>query len=199
MIRWGWFVAAALVLALAAVSVAGALAGVAGAPATGDQPVQVAQGPGGPGGPGGGPPPMMNEADRAKMQEQMMTRMLDQAGLTDEEKAAAKKAMATKEKARQTLAKELEKLRAVAQKDNPSEAELTDALALYPPALADYRKAVAAADQTLVKQLSVKAQVRCLSLGILDNGLGGFGQPGGFGPPPGPPPAGGPPGPPPAA
>jgi hypothetical protein len=129
------------------------------------------------------------------MREQMMERMLDQAGLTDEEKAAAKKAVAAKEKARQVLANELEKLRAVAQKENPSDAELTDALALYPPALVDYRKAVAAADQALAKQLTAKAQVRCLSLGILDNGLGGLGQPGGFGPPPGAPPAGGPPGP----
>jgi tetratricopeptide (TPR) repeat protein len=184
--RLSWLAAAAVMLALAAVSVVYALAGVAGSSPTASEPVQVAQGPGGPGGPGGGPPPMMSEADRAKMREQMMARMLDQAGLTDNEKAAAKKAMAAKEKARQTLANELEKLRAVAQQDNPTDAELTDALALYPPALADYRKAVEAADQALIKLLSVKAQVRCLSLGILDNGLGGFGQPGGLGPPPGP-------------
>jgi hypothetical protein len=194
--RLGWLVAAALVLAVAAASVAYALAGAAGGAATGDETVQVAQGPGGP--PGGGPPPMMSEADRAKMREQMMARMLDHAGLTDQEKVAAKKAMQAKEKARQILASELEKLRVVTQKGDPSDAELTDALALYPPALADYRKAVEAADQALAEQLSVKAQVRCLSLGILDNGLGGFGQPGAFGPP-GPPPAGGPPGPPPRA
>jgi hypothetical protein len=148
-------------------------------PAAGDDPIQVAQAP------GGGPDnrPTMSEADRARMREQMIERVLDQAGLTDKEKAAAKNTMQAKAQAREILTQELDKLRAIANADNPSAQDLEDAMAAYRTVLTAYRKKIDTEDQALVAQLSLRAQARCLSLGILDNGLGGFGHFGGFGRP----------------
>ena len=125
------------------------------------------------------PPTRSGEADRAKMREQMMTRMLEQANLTEKEKTAAKKNMEAKDQARQALSDDLTKLRRTANKANPSNTELQNALTAYRAAMAKYRKQVEAADQSLIKQLSLKAQVRCMSLGILDNGLGRMGMAGG--------------------
>jgi len=126
----------------------------------------------------------MSEAERAKMRAQMMEQMLDQAGLTDKEKAAAKKTLKAKDEARQALTDELTKLQRTANKEKATDKELRDALAAYRAAVAQYRKKIAAEDQALTKQLSLQGQVRCMSLGILDNGLGGMrrmGRPGGRG------------------
>ena len=165
-------VIAVLVLAAGTLFVASLQAHVATASEQ-DEPVLVAQGPGpGPGGPGG----RMTEADRARMRDQMMDRMLEQAGLTDNEKAAAKKALAAKNQARQTLTDQLTVLGAVVDKADASQNELKDALKAAYAAIGQYRKAVAAADDALVAELSVKSQARCLALGILDNGLGGMGM-----------------------
>jgi hypothetical protein len=132
-----------------------------------------------------GPPSEMSEADRAKMRDQMMERMLDDAGLSAKEKTAARSAIKANDKARQTLVDQLTRLRRTANKSQPTDEELKEALAAYRSALARYRKEVATQDATLVKQLSLKGQARFLSLGVLDNGLGGFGPggPGGFRPP----------------
>jgi septal ring factor EnvC (AmiA/AmiB activator) len=144
----------------------------------------------------------MSEAERAQMRQQMIERMLEQSGLTDREKAAARKTLQSKEQARGALAAELTRLRRVANQQNPSATELQDALAAYRAALAQYHKKTAAEDAALVEQLSLAGQVRCISLGVLDNGMGptgpggppngraggpGAGRSGGpgFGPPPG--------------
>lgn len=82
--RLSWLAVAALMLASVAMLV---MYTGAGNPAAGDEPVQVAQAPGG----GRGGQPEMSEADRARTRDQMIERVLDQAGLTDKEKAAARK------------------------------------------------------------------------------------------------------------
>lgn len=153
-------------------------------------PIQTAQLP--PGGPGGqdrrGP---MGPAEMEKMRQQMLERMLDESGLTEEEQAAAKQTLTAKQQARMALGDELTKLRRLANKSNPTDQELKEALAAYRAAMVEYRTKVEKADASLIKQVSLKGQVRCTSLGILDNGLGGMG-PGFAGPPGGMPRQGGP-------
>ena len=179
MTRVGWIVVAVLVAALAAMSVLYAQARSGQGLSAG--PTQVAQAPReGPGRSG-----QMSETERAKMREQRTERMLEQASLTEQEKAAAKKNMEAKDQARQALSDELTNLRRTANKAEPTDTELQNALASYRTAAAQYRKKVEAGDQALAKQLSLKAQVRCMSLGVLENGLGrmGAGGPGGSGRP----------------
>jgi len=168
--KLGWMVVMVFVLALAASVLTCVQAGTTAAstPAAGG-PVQMAQAPGGGGPPGGFGG--MSDAERAKMRQQMLDRALETAGLTDKEKAAVRKAMTAKEQARSRLASELQKLQGVATNPKPSEKQLQDALSAYRRALAEYRKKVAADDAALVKQLSLRSQVRCTALGILDNGL----------------------------
>jgi hypothetical protein len=139
-----------------------------------------------PGGSFGGwaPPSEMSEADRANMRGQMVKRMLDEAGLTANEKSAATTAIKAKDKARQALADQLTSLRRAANRSHPTDKELTEALAAYRSAMARYRREVASQDAALVKQLSLRGQARLLSLGVLDNGLGGFGPGGPGGPRP---------------
>lgn len=192
MTRLSWVAVAGLVLALAATSVMYALAPAPGGSAQGAvaAPTQVAQA-------RRGERPRMGEADRARMREQMLERMLDQAGLTDQEKTAARKTMKAKDEVRQALAQRLDGLRRAADKPDATEQELGDALAAYRAAMTEYRRKAAAEDQALAGQLSLKSQARCMALGILDNGLGGMrGRgmgpgmrgPGGWGGPPPPPP-----------
>jgi hypothetical protein len=149
------------------------------------EPVQVAQmPPGGPGGAGGmGGFPQMTEAERAKMREQMMDRMLDGAGLTAKEKAAARQTVKAKDAARSDLMDRLVQLQRAANKTKPSGAELRQALAAYRAAMARHRAKIQSLDQALTKHLSLRSQVRCVSMGILDNGLPGMGmgRPGGMG------------------
>jgi len=171
--KLGWAVLTVFVVALAGAVTLSAQArttqGAVQVAATG--PIQVAQVPGEGGRPGerfG----QMSEAERAKMREQMMGRRLEEAGLTDREKAAAKKSLKAKVGARQALADELVKLQRAANKSKPTDKQLSDGLSAYRAALAQYRRKIAAEDAALVKQLSLKSQVRCMSLGILDNGLG---------------------------
>src|SRR3989304_969880 len=97
MTKLSWIVVVVLVLALGALSV---LYGQAVAQQASPAPsgVRMAQAPGGGGGWG-----QMSEAERAKMREQMTERMIDEAGLNSKEKAAAKKSMKAKDKARQSL------------------------------------------------------------------------------------------------
>lgn len=134
-------------------------------------PIQIAQVPRG--GERRGP---MSEADREKMRQQMIERMLDQADLTAKEKAAARKTLRAKDQARKVLQAELTDLRRVANKEKPSAKELQGALAAYRKAVAQYRSKIQAEDVALTKQLSVRSQLRCMSLGILDNGLGLMGM-----------------------
>jgi hypothetical protein len=122
------------------------------------------------------PPSEMSDVERARTREQMLARMLDQAGLTDKGKTAARNAMEAKHGARQALSEKLTDLRRIANKSHPTDKELRDALTAYRAAVVLYRKKVEAADRSLERQLSVRAQARCLCLGILDNGLGGFGR-----------------------
>ena len=169
--KLGWAAVVVVVVALAVTAMAYAPA------RTAPGPVQVAQGPGG-GGPGG----QMSEADRAKMRDQMIDRMLGQAGLNDTEKAGAKRALKAKDEARRLLSAALDKLRGVANASNSSNAQLQNALTAYRTALALYRKKTADADAALANQLSLRSHARCLALGILDNGLGfGGGRMGGGG------------------
>lgn len=123
-----------------------------------------------PGGRGGG---QMSDEERAQMQEQMIERMLEEAGLFDDEKAAAKAALTAKQGARRVLAEELAKLRAVVADDaDATEDELQEALTAYRAALTQYRDALAAQDAALIEKLSLWSQVQCMSLGILENGMG---------------------------
>jgi len=176
----GWVAVAVLALALTSASglvLAGAeqeaSQGAAGAP------VQIAQGPPSGGTRGDGRRGEMSEADREKMRQQMIERMLEQAGLTAAEKTAARNALKVKDQARKALQDALTNLRRTANKENPTNKELGDALVAYRTAFAQYTKKVHDADVALTKQLSVKSQVRCISLGILDNGLGMMGMMGG--------------------
>ncbi len=119
---------------------------------------------------GGG---QMSEAERAQMREQMIERMLEQAGLTDDEKAAAKAALIAKQEARRVLAEELAKLRAVAADDaGATDEELQEALTAYRAAMTQYHDTIEAQDAALVEQLSLQSEVRCMLLGILQNGVG---------------------------
>lgn len=122
----------------------------------------------------------MTEAQRAQMREQMIERMLQQAGLTEAEKAAAKKTMKAKAQARQALAAELVKLRDTANKANPTNEELRGALTAYWAAMGQYYQQIQAEDEALRKQVSLRSQVQCTSLGILENGLGMMGMGGGM-------------------
>jgi hypothetical protein len=121
-----------------------------------------------------GPASGMSDAERARLRAEMVGRMLDQAGLSDQEKKAARKAVESKERARQTLAGGLADLRRISDESSPTDRQLRDALTAYRSAMARYRKQAEAEDRSLEKQLSLRARVRCLSLGILDNGLGGM-------------------------
>jgi hypothetical protein len=127
-------------------------------------------GPGGPEGRG-----QLSPGELSKMREQMLGRLLDQAGLTAKERSAVKKALAAKDEARRVLSEQLNRLRRIANKSKPTSKELTEALAAYRTAIAKYREKVVSQDRFLVKQLSLPAQVRCMSLGVLDNGIGQVG------------------------
>jgi hypothetical protein len=174
--RWSKAVIVVLALGLAATWRFAGKADVAGtSPEGAPAPARVARAPsGGPEGWGQRAP--MSEAERERIRQEMMERMVDQSDLSAKEKAAAKQALKAKAQARRPLEDELTRLRRVANKSKPSDKELKDALAAYRSALAGYRKKVEAADGALVKRLSLKGQLRCLSLGILDNGLGPMGM-----------------------
>lgn len=113
------------------------------------------------------------EAERARHQQELLQRSLDTMELTDAEKAATTTALQAKNEARTVLARELSHLRTVTVKGKVSEAELRIAITNYYNALADYRALVAAQDKALSAKLSVAARARCLTMGVLDNGLMG--------------------------
>jgi len=127
----------------------------------------------------------MSEAERARMRQQMIDRMIEQAQLTEEQRQAVRQTLAAKDQARQALTEELNNLRRTANQANPTEEQLRTALEAYQAALTRYREKVQAIDAALVKQLPVGAQVRCMSLGILENGLGPMGMRRGAGAQPG--------------
>jgi hypothetical protein len=124
----------------------------------------------GPGGPGA--PEEMSETDLAKMRAQMLDRMLEEAELSEVQMEAAQEAIAAKDEAREELAEALNGLRRTANKSKPTDQELQQALDSYREAIGEYRSRVEAADAALAEQLPVAAEVRCMSLGVLDNGLG---------------------------
>lgn len=135
----------------------------------------------------GQPGARLSEPDRAAMRARMVARLLEQAQLGDARKEPVKQALAAKEEARRVLTEQLNNLRQTAQKSRVTEQELGQALEAYRAALAQYRETMEAADAALLKQLPLSAQVRCTSLGILENGLGPMGMRGRFagGPPQG--------------
>ena len=206
MMKLGWGVAAALMLWAIAVLPAHAETAQGPRAVGATAPTQVAQmPPGGPGGAGGFQP--MSQEERAKIREQMMERVLDQAQLTDSERIAAKQALQAKDAAQQTLNHEFTKLLSAINRPDATEQTLSDALAAYRGAVTQYRQKVEADDLALSKQLSVASEVRCMLTGVLDNGRSAMGMmaggprrrmgPGSAGPPGGmaPGPAGGGPGP----
>jgi len=137
---------------------------------------------GGPGGAGAGARESRQgggEGDRAQMRAQMVDRMIQSAELNDEQAGAVRAALKAKDEARQALTEELTSLQRTANKSGPTEQELQQALEAYRGALARYQEKLQAADAALAKQLPLSAQVRCTSLGIMENGLGMMGMRGG--------------------
>lgn len=131
---------------------------------------------------GMGRPGQMNGADRTNRRQQMMERRLAQAGLTSQEQTAARHAMKVKNDAQSHLTSAFTKLQLVANAPSPTNQQMQEALTTYRAQLAQYRKTVANADAALVKQLSLKGQIKAMALGILDNGFSGrarMGRPGG--------------------
>lgn len=149
-------------------------------------PVAYAQGGGGGAGGQRGQWGQMTEAQRAQMREQMIERILEQMGLTAQEKVAAKKAISAKDQARQVLTAEIAKLWGTANNAKATNEELQNALTTYWAALGQYYQKVQAEDQALMKQLSLRSQAQCFAVGILENGLGRMGMGGGMGQPRGP-------------
>jgi hypothetical protein len=155
-------------------------------PSPTEETLQIAQLPPGPPPEGGfgdrEPPRPRSEAEAAKLRLEMTERLLREAGLTKKEQAAATRALEAKEKARSELSQQLVTLRRAANRSSATDQQLRAALSTYRAALARHRNTVEAQDEALFKGLSARGQVKCLSLGILENGLGGFG-PGPGGPP----------------
>jgi transcription initiation factor TFIIIB Brf1 subunit/transcription initiation factor TFIIB len=101
-----------------------------------------------------------------------MNDLLTQAGLSSSESSAAEAAIRAKLEARRQLALALVELRRVADDKSVPSSQLKQAMAAYRKALRKYRERVATEDRSLEGKLSLASQVRCLALGILDNGLG---------------------------
>jgi len=99
-----------------------------------------------------------------------MGRMLDQMSLTDAQKQAVRKVIAEKQTGRQDLRTELERLQAVAERKEATEADLKKAVAEYLAARDKVAKKNADLDRNLMKSLPVKAQAQLLVAGIVDNG-----------------------------
>ncbi len=160
---------------------------IAGQGCKSQQPAQgseetVAQAPAREGPPGGGPGPgpgrqPLSEAERAKRRQQFIQRMLDQAELSQEERQAVQQVLQVKDEARRKLREELDNLRRTANKAEVSDDELKAALEKYRAALADFRAEMEAQDKALCEKLSLRSEVRCMALGILENGLGPMGMP----------------------
>jgi hypothetical protein len=129
----------------------------------------------------------MSETDLAQMREEQRDRLLMRAfapprRFTAEERNAAGQALKAKGEASQILAQELAELRRVATMPAPGERELgpvpddaalQQAVRAYHAALAEYRQRNKVIDRALTQQLSLDSQAMCLTLGLLDNGLGG--------------------------
>ena len=125
---------------------------------------------GGPGA-GQGPGPGAAAMDPERMKTQLLL-----LGLNTQEQNAAIKGMTAKQKARQALQEQLNTLRLAADGPLATDKELTQAIATYLKALAQYHKVVQTEDAATVKRLSAKSHARCLAAGVLDNGLGGGGR-----------------------
>jgi len=159
------------VATLTTILLAVVLACAAGAqPAPGPQPGPppgpgVAPGPGpqGPGqgarGPGGFNP------------EQMLDRMAERLGLTENEKKVVQKAAAAKMQAATAHGEAVRALGEVVRKEGVADAELRAALQKFEVSLAAYRQKVTAIDAQLIKGISLKARTALTAMGIIDNGL----------------------------
>ncbi|HUT73675.1 MAG TPA: hypothetical protein VM221_02425 [Armatimonadota bacterium] len=154
------------------------VAAVAGAVIAAEAPGPVAAPPPGPGGQRMGP-----QGDPGQMLDMMLGRL----GLTEAEKAAAKKAARAKMEATAPLAKELEALGQTARNDKATDQELRAALQRFDAAQLAYRQKVKAIDAQLIKAVSLKARAALTAMGVLDNGMGmrmgGRMRPGGMGGP----------------
>ncbi len=117
---------------------------------------------------GGRPGP----ADRSEWELERLSRTLTEARLIGDERSAAEAAVKAKLEARRALFTALGELRAATEDFKATDEGLTQAMAAYQKALTEYRGEVAAQDKALEAKLSVRSQARCLSLGILDNGMG---------------------------
>lgn len=128
-------------------------------------------------GAGAGPGRMVGPADAGRIADALAERV----GLTQAEKAAAKKAVTAKLEARDVLQKEARALAEAAAKPKATDKELSAALKRYDAALATYRQKTKGIDQQLVKALSLKAKAALTAIGVIDNGLGmRFGRRSGF-------------------
>jgi len=111
-------------------------------------------------------------ADRSEWELERLSRTLTEARLIGDERSAAEAAVRAKTEARRALFTALGELRAATEDPKATGEWLSQAMAAYQKALAKYRGEVAAQDKALEAKLSVRSQARCLSVGILDNGMG---------------------------
>jgi hypothetical protein len=110
--------------------------------------------------------------DMSEWELERLSRALTEARLIGDERSAAEAAVKAKLEARRALFTALRELRGATEDTKATDAGLTQAMAAYQKALTKYRGEVAAQDKALEAKLSVRSQARCLSIGILDNGMG---------------------------
>jgi len=110
--------------------------------------------------------------DRSEWELERLSRTLTEARLIGDERSAAEAAVRAKLEARRALFTALGELRAATEDVKATDEGLTQATAAYQKALTKYRDEVAAQDKALEAKLSMRSQARCLSVGILDNGMG---------------------------
>ena len=119
----------------------------------------------------------MNYADYLKSDHWKITRTeaLKNAGLTDAERAAAKKSLRAKEETRSRLNEAYRRLSRSAFNKETTAKEARTAVATYRRTLSSYRHTVQVEDEALSRKLSPLALARCLAMGIIDNGITGPG------------------------
>ena len=110
--------------------------------------------------------------DMSEWELERLSRALTEARLIGDERSAAEAAVKAKLEARRALFTALRELRATTEDTKATDAGLTQAMAAYRKALTKYQGEVAAQDKALEAKLSVRNRVRCLAVGILDNGMG---------------------------
>jgi len=126
---------------------------------------------------------MTPEQWRERM-DKLMGERLQQAGVTDEQLPAVKKALKAKQEAREAYTAKLTELNEKLKDPFISDADITAALKVCREALAVYRKVVKEQDDKIIATVSPMAQAKLFQYSIIDNGLGrpaGISRRGGFG------------------